>query len=393
MIEQLHICWVDPDARILSIRFSSQTEIAGLGVGISLDGGEWAGCEVERLDDMNGLVRYRSLAPADSALNSLCYRVLQEEKVLAERQVFLPPQNDEAFRCIFFADTGLIGRSDGNADGTEAIYREIENRSPRILLGGGDYAYANKDDRFDSVPDAVDEWFRQAEGMISRFPFFAQYGNHENVLKECYEDWAPRFDHPQGFDEQKCYSFDFGSAHIVSFFTGRPRPQKHHLEWLENDLGDAKEKGDKWLVVFTHEPVFGHGFSHPSSFMVSSSFGALCERMGADLVLGAHDQSYERTYPVSGVPHNVRATSKHTSSYKRGEGVIFAKVSPSGKRSEIGHTFSKFQCPQHDFMASRNDTRHHFAELAIEKDRLGFTCLYYESESGAFGVEDSFTIR
>ena len=393
MIEQLHICWVDPDARILSIRFSSETEIAGIDVAISLDGVKWTRCEVERLDDMNNLVRYRSFADAGSADNSLSYRVLQEEKVLAERQVHLLPRNGETFKCIYFADTGLSGRTDGNADGTEAIYEEIERKSPDILLGGGDYAYANRDDRFDRVGDAVDEWFRQAEGMISRFPFFAQYGNHEILLTERYEDWAPRFDHPQGFDDQKCYSFDVGTAHIISFFTGRPRPQKHHLEWLENDLRDAKAKGEQWIIVYTHEPVFGHGFSHPSSFMVSSSLGALCERMGVDLVLSAHDQSYERTYPVSGVPHDVRATSKHPSSYKRGEGVIFAKVSPSGKRSEIGHTFSKFQCPQHAFIASRNDTRHHFAELEIGKDRLEFKCLYYESESETFGIEDSFTIH
>lgn len=397
MIEQLHLCWADTAEGILSIRFACQSECSSAAVELEADGGEPRRFEAEHLFSMNGKHHYRCFAAVGTAAKRLVYRVALEAEGKdwrsEEREARgLGRVSGEGIRCIFFSDTGLIGRRDGNADGTEAIYGEILRRKPDFLLGGGDYAYANKDDRFSNVSLAVDEWFRQAEPMISRFPFFAQYGNHEIVLEERYEDWAPRFDHPAGFDEQKCYSFDIGPAHFSAFFTGRPRPKEHHLEWLEEDVRSARAGGARWVVVFTHEPIFGHGYSHPSSFMVSSTLGALCERLKVDLVLSAHDQNYERSYPVEGVPHATRAVERGEGPYRQGAGPIFAKVSPAGKRSEIGHRFSPFMCPQHDYIAVRNDERHHFAELEIDEERLTLTGLYYEVEDASFGVEDRFEI-
>jgi len=397
MIEQLHLSWADPAEGVLSLRFACQSECLSAAVELAADGGEARRFGAERLFEMNGKRHYRCLARVGSAARSLVYRVRLEtegkEWRSDEREARgLGREPGDRVRCIFFSDTGLIGRRDGNADGTEAIFGEILRRKPDFLLGGGDYAYANKDDRFAEVSLAVDEWFRQAEPLLSRFPFFAQYGNHEIVLEERYEDWAPRFDHPAGFDDQKCYSFDIGPAHFAAFFTGRPRPKEHHLEWLEADLQAARAAGAVWLIVFTHEPVFGHGYRHPSSFMVTSTLGALCERLKVDLVLSAHDQNYERSYPLQGVPHATRAAEVGEGPYRQGSWPVFAKVSPAGKRSEIGHRFSPFMCPKHEYIAARNDERHHFAELAIDDVRLAFTALYYEVEDASFGEEDRFEI-
>ena len=51
--------------------------------------------------------------------------------------------------------------------------------------------------------------------------------------------------------------------------------------------------------------------------------------------------------------------------YPAGAGVIYAQVSPSGKMSELGNDFSRFRSPQPDFVAVRDDTRHHYALVSV----------------------------
>jgi hypothetical protein len=289
------------------------------------------------------------------------------------------PVAGAGFSAAFVADTGLIGRIDGNATGTQRVMAEVLRHRPTFILGGGDYAYFNRDRRFARVGDAADEWFNQWQPVLARFPFMAQFGNHEDFLDERFTDWADRFAHPPGHAQGSDYSFTVGRVHFVALYVTTRNIPDVRLAWLDATLRAARERGVRWIVVYQHEPIYAHGRSHPAYPEVRQKIAPLLERHRVDVHLSTHDQNYERTYPLTGVPPDVQIRSRALDRYRQGEGVLYVKVSPGGKKSEIGNEFSRFTAPQQEFIAVRESGYHHYAflteaatgELRIEAFRLG----------------------
>lgn len=279
------------------------------------------------------------------------------------------PGRGSDFTFAFVCDTGLVGRPDGNATGTQQVIEEIAADRPSLVLGGGDYAYANRDGRFADVADAVDRWFEQMQPLMARVPFMAQYGNHEIFLQERFRDWAPRFRHPPGFDGGRNYSFDVGDAHFTAFFAPDPHPTADQLAWLDNDLASARQRRLPWLIVYQHEPIYSHGHSHPASPELRKFLAPILEKHGVALHLSGHDQSYERTHALSNARTTPRTAVASAGRYSAGSGVVYAKVSPGGKLSEARNDFSRFSCDEQDFIAARDDSSHHYALVKVKASR------------------------
>ena len=215
-----------------------------------------------------------------------------------------PAEGPADFSFAFICDVGIAGRRDGLTDITKRMIEEVLKDEPLFVLGGGDYAYAAKDNRFATTAMAIDAWFDQMEPLFSKVPFMAQYGNHEIYHDESFRDWGPRFAHPSGFDDGKNYSFEVGDVHFTGLLVPGsrhcPGPSAEQLVWLESDLADARRRGTRWLVVFQHDAMFAHGHTHPSRPEVRAALAPIFEKHRVDLHLSGHDQSFERTYPIKG---------------------------------------------------------------------------------------------
>ena len=298
------------------------------------------------------------------------------------------------FTVAFIADTGQIGRIDDLADGVVDVLKAVRAEKPLFILGGGDYAYADRDGRFTEPNLAIDNWFRMMEPLISEIPFMAQYGNHEFRLAERLRLWKPRFAHPPGYGDGENYSFDIGNAHFTSILAdGHNDLSSELLAWLDQDLTAARADGAEWLIVFQHEPIYGSGHSHPARPEGRALLAPIFLRHRIDLHLSAHDQSFERTFPLVGDPDQPRIASKDQSRYQKGEGVIYAKVSPGGKRSEIGHGFSKLPNKKADYLATRNDTAHHFAMVSVSDEALEVRVVAVDPDKPSNQTIDQFRVE
>ncbi len=300
------------------------------------------------------------------------------------------------FDVVYYADTGLIGRTDGLATGTRQAIDAIAALRPLAVLPGGDYAYFNTDKRFGTLENSIDAWFNQQQPILSRSPAMPTYGNHEVLLGESYDAWARRFPTPSGTDGRRLYSFDIGDVHFVSVFAvAEQHPlTSSQLRWLEQDIAAANAAGASWVVPYMHVSAFADGFSHPSNLALRAQLGPVFERLGVKLVLASHDQSYERTYPLRGVPQAIERTSSGLHCYGPSDGVTWAKVSPAGKLSNKTGSFSRFRTmPPPSWTAFRDDQMHHFAHLRVGPGRLRLEVKGFTGTGAPPVVLDAFEYR
>ncbi|MCG8525870.1 MAG: fibronectin type III domain-containing protein [Opitutales bacterium] len=398
MPDQIHLSWSEDPARSMTVMWhtafgnnpckvqyrehGSQTQLEVTGISYPSTGAGYL---------------HRVLIPDLKPNTKYDYRVTSDyglDPAYSEFRTFTtaPETSEEPITVAFVSDIGLAGRLDNNANGTIPVMNEVIELDPLFVLGCGDYAYANRDFRYKTNPKKVDAFFNQYEPLISKIPFMAQYGNHEVSLDEKFEDWAPRFAHPKGDSTGRNYSFNVGGAHFTAFFQTGLIPTDGELQWLDNDLQKARDSDAKWLIVFQHEPIYAYGRSHPSKIEIAERIIPILEKHGVDLHLSSHDQNYERTFPLIGHPENPEIKQDDLNSYAKGNGVIYAKISPSGKKSETGNRFSEFTVPQQSFMAKRNTGAHHFAKLDYTENYLKFTCYVLEEGSTQSSELDSFSI-
>jgi hypothetical protein len=122
-------------------------------------------------------------------------------------------------------------------------------------------------------------------------------------------------------------------------------------------------------VPFFHVAPFADGSSHPSNLDLRADLGPLFERLGVKVALSTHDQSYERTFPLTGVPAINLPTTSAKRCYTPADGVTWMKVSPAGKLSSKNKDFSRFQTfPAPAYTAVRDDTMHHITRLRFTSE-------------------------
>jgi hypothetical protein len=302
-----------------------------------------------------------------------------------------PARPGGALVAAFLSDVGIAGRPDRLADAASRVVAEIAADAPQLVLGGGDYAYANRDTRFLDPADAIDAWFDQMQPLFATAPFMPSFGNHDIALGEGWEEWAPRLALPRGEEEGRSYSFDAGAVHFCALFAPGHVPARRHLEWLDGDLAAARRAGAPWLVVYQHAPVFAHGASHPAHRELREALVPVLERHGVDLHLSAHDQSYERTFALRDGATRIEGGADR-GPIPCGAGVVYAKISPSGKRSERGRDFSRIVDSTPPAVAVRSDACHHYGLLRADERRLEVEVIGIPDDGGPRRAVDRFAI-
>jgi hypothetical protein len=117
-------------------------------------------------------------------------------------------------------------------------------------------------------------------------------------------------------------------------------------------------------------------------------------RIGAPIVLTCHDQSYERTYPLKGVPDNIQAGSTSKTCYTPKDGTTWLKVSPGGKMSNINGKFAQWKTtPAPSWTAFRDNTMHHYARLRISDDAIEVEVFGVSGDGKPPVVQDTFQVR
>ncbi len=395
--DQIHLAWVEPPSTTLTVVWRTvdtgvpslvEYRPAGAGAWLRAQGGI-------RPSGTSGVlheVTLRSLRPGARYE----YRVKGpgESWSAIHQARTAPPPGPASFDVVFLADTGMIGREDGLTTGTKQVIEEVARLDPLLVLLGGDYAYYNTDKRFGTLDNTIDAWFNQVQSIASKSVMMPTYGNHEIYLREGYLPWADRLPTPEGFDNRRYYSFDVGDIHFVSILAADseygPIPATA-MQWIERDMAGARKAKKGWIVPFLHVAPFSDGSNHPSNLDIRAQLGPLFEKMDVKIALSCHDQSYERTYPLRGVPDAIQTTSTSKSCYSAKDGVTWLKVGPGGKMSNINGKFADFKTnPPPFYTAFRDNTAHHYARLRVSPGAIAVEVFGVQGDGRPPVVQDRF---
>ncbi|GLD98269.1 hypothetical protein PINS_up006966 [Pythium insidiosum] len=118
------------------------------------------------------------------------------------------------------------------------------------------------------------------------------------------------------------YSFDQGDVHFIVLSSETNRTTSLHgptandtsamteqLMWLRNDLQQAQDNRREvpWIVVAMHRPIYSVLHVDPTTLELTGdalrlqhAFEEIFVQFSVDVVVSAHGDAYERSYPVSG---------------------------------------------------------------------------------------------
>jgi len=258
------------------------------------------------------------------------------------------PPPGGSFRAAVVGDSGISNAAQ------RAVASLVEELGADILLHTGDLFY---------IEDADLGLFSAYRRVLSRTALFPCRGNHD--LERDEPVWGDLFTLPGNAHERRrlYYSYDWGSAHFtVLDFYHAPANDSAQIEFLIDDLEDARARGVRWLIVYLHLPIYSGGRYGNLRHSFRVEFPDIADRFEVDLVFSGHDHNYQRTHPVR---DDVVRDAWHGSRFVRPRGTIYVVTGGGGaslyQRSSFahqGHYIREFQAV------------HHAIELDISPDEI-----------------------
>ncbi|XP_050399068.1 acid phosphatase type 7 [Patella vulgata] len=188
------------------------------------------------------------------------------------------------------------------------ITNEVLTGKYTAILHAGDFAYNLHDDG----GKVGDKFMEMIEGFSSKIPYITCPGNHEidnyTFAQYRYRFSMPKTNWPIPLDKM-WFSVDIGPVHLISyssevFFTHNEEYVMKQRDWLIQDLTNANKNRDKqpWIIAFGHRPMYCSNIVNDDCSKVDSKvrdgFEDIFYYHGVDIVLQAHEHSYERLLPM-----------------------------------------------------------------------------------------------
>jgi len=198
------------------------------------------------------------------------------------------PPPGTSFRAIAVGDSGIA------TDSQFAVKRMLCDLDPppAFFLHTGDLDYLANLDM--SV-------FGPYREILAGTCFYPSHGNHDPSD----EVWDAAFFPPIGDpgETSTIYSFDWGSAHFTVLDTeldvieGSPQ-----MEFLRTDLGRARARGARWLVLVFHVPLYTTGayYLDLKRILTNAAIAPVTDEFAVDLVITGHDHNWQRSHPIRG---------------------------------------------------------------------------------------------
>ncbi|XP_002738205.1 acid phosphatase type 7-like [Saccoglossus kowalevskii] len=205
---------------------------------------------------------------------------------------------------LVYGDMGRIG----GAPSLKLLRKEAASGLVDAVLHVGDFAY----DLHTDGGKIGDDFMNRIQSIATRIPYMTAVGNHEiefNFSHYRYRFSMPNSPWPMPLDNM-WYSFNMAKVHFISYSTEVYFTDDNLIDvqyqWLLNDLQEANQPENRlkrpWIIVYGHRPMYCSNADSDDCTTLDSKVRNGLEELfftqGVDLIIEAHEHSYERLYPV-----------------------------------------------------------------------------------------------
>jgi len=280
---------------------------------------------------------------------------------------------------VVFADFNFGAAGDwGCTSSTSSTVNNIKGKSPERVLALGDYSYAS----------TATCWLNKISDIKSKTKI--AIGNHEDDSDEGFSQYMSAFGLSKTY-----YSFNYNNVHVlvmdtdhVSFSSGSSQ-----YNFVKSDLASASQNSNiKWIIVYLHKEFYTSPNTCSSSSCsntgstaksLRSTYHAMFDKYGVDVVLQGHVHNYQRTFPVkySGSSTPTK-TSTASTNYNDPSGEIFVIVGTGGINF---HALSG----KASFVKTQQDSKFGALNIIITNNGYKLLARYYSNGGSKL---DEFTI-
>lgn len=212
----------------------------------------------------------------------------------------VPAGSDWVQKYIVYGD---MGRHGGGMI-LQMVENEIALGDTTAIIHAGDFAYDLEDDGGING----DTFMNRIQKIATTTPYMTCVGNHETD-GGTFSNYLNRFYMPKHGDvDMMWFSWNMGLVHFISYstevFYGDPAYQQQMYDWIVADLTTANEPANRalqpWIIVFGHRPMYCSNLDLdcPHNVSVRLVLEPVFHQFGVDVVIEAHEHSYERLWPV-----------------------------------------------------------------------------------------------
>ena len=220
------------------------------------------------------------------------YRVGDKEKnAYSQTGSFLTGKNSGAFSFIHLTDTQADSREEAAiAAGTVKTALETVEGAEFIIHGGDIVENGSNEEMWQNFLDL-------SQDSLMQTTLAPMAGNHEKQPGAFISHF--NLDAQGATETGAYYSYDYSNAHFVILNTndGAANISEEQLNWMKQDVAEARAAGAEWVIVGMHKGPYSTG-SHVDDGDILSMREVIVpvmDELDIDLVLEGHDHVYART--------------------------------------------------------------------------------------------------
>eukprot|EP01103_Thecamoeba_quadrilineata_P009929 TRINITY_DN2034_c0_g1_i4.p1 TRINITY_DN2034_c0_g1~~TRINITY_DN2034_c0_g1_i4.p1 ORF type:complete len:366 (-),score=59.14 TRINITY_DN2034_c0_g1_i4:38-1135(-) len=266
-----------------------------------MDDNEGGDCKKWELGNAMGLQYIHKVKLTGLDPNSTYHYYVESTGAVSNVFTFttMPAGNDWSPRLIVYGD---MGRHGGEPT-LNSLISQVRSGYPNAIIHAGDFAYDLDSDGGVNG----DAYMNRIQPIAGNMPYMTCIGNHEDNY--AFSNYINRFFMP-GDSQNMWYSWNMGPIHFVAYSTevyftdSLIYTKERQIEWLQDDLTKANKNRDEqpWIIAYGHRPMYcsnadGDDCTKNTS-LVRAGLEDLFFEQGIDLIIEAHEHSYERLWPV-----------------------------------------------------------------------------------------------
>ncbi|XP_041376621.1 acid phosphatase type 7-like [Gigantopelta aegis] len=240
------------------------------------------------------------------------YRVvcIDEDNVSTSQEFSFHTTEYNITRPLSFIIFGDMGDAEGQMT-INRVTQEVASKKYEAVWHIGDFAY----NLYTDGGKVGDSFMNKIESIAANIPYMTIPGNHE--IGGDFSHYRTRFSQPNTpwptQLDSMWYSYDVGLVHFIAYstevyFTYNQNYVCEQFYWLLNDLEQANRNRHlrPWVVAMGHRPMYCSNNNRddcsqhswiPNGW-VKRGLEDLFHAQGVDVIIEAHEHSYERLWPV-----------------------------------------------------------------------------------------------